>query len=110
MALPSTITLKQNMRVELIGGKYSTEDGLVNGAEGLFRYYTKSNPELIWIEFMDTKVGLLERNKMRCLFTPEIKCSWTPIKRITLQTTNENNISVMRTQFPIQLVCARTIH
>ena len=82
---------------ELIAGNYSIEDGLVNGAEGLFRYYTKNNPGFIWIEFLDTKVGLLERNKMRCLFTPEIKSSWTPIKRITLQTTNENNISVMGT-------------
>ena len=55
---PSTIKLKQNMLVELIVGNYSIEDGLVNGAEGLFRYYTKNNPGFIWIEFLDTKVGL----------------------------------------------------
>ena len=109
-ALPSTIKLKQNMLVELIEGNYSIEHGLVNGAEGLFRYYTKNNPGFIWIEFLDTKVGLLERNKMHHLFTSDIKYSWTPIKRITFQTTTESNSTVMRTQFLIQLACACTIH
>ena len=63
------------MLVEFIAGNYSIEDGLVNGAEGLFRYYTKNNPGFIWIEFLDTKVGLLERNKMHHLFTSDIKYS-----------------------------------
>ena len=47
---------------------------------------------------------------MHRLFTSEIKSSWTPIKRITLQRTTENNSSVMRTQFPIKLAYACTIH
>ena len=47
---------------------------------------------------------------MHHLFTSDIKSSSTPIKRITLQTTTENNSDVMRTQFPIQLACACTIH
>ena len=51
MALPSTIRLKQNMLVELIAGNYSIEDGLVNGAEGLFRYYTKNILALFGLNF-----------------------------------------------------------
>ena len=71
--LPSTITLKKNMFIDLIRGNYSIDDGLVNGAEGLFRHYTQGNPDFIWIEFPDVKIGLKERRKMQHIFRPNIK-------------------------------------
>ena len=37
--LPNEIVLKQDMLVELIGGNVATDDGLVNGAEGIFKQY-----------------------------------------------------------------------
>jgi len=49
--LTSTIAFKQNMFIELIGGNYAIEDGLVNDVEGIFRHYTKGNIDIVWIEF-----------------------------------------------------------
>jgi hypothetical protein len=40
--LPQSIVLKKNMLVELIGGNYLIEDGLVNGTEAIFRHYDKT--------------------------------------------------------------------
>ena len=59
LQLSSTILLKTNMLVELVGGNYSIEDGLVNGAEGVFKYYTQIPTDIVWIEFSDEKSGVL---------------------------------------------------
>ena len=91
------------MLVELVGGNYSIEDGLVNGAEGVFKYYTQIPIDIVWTEFSDEKVGVLAPASMQHLYTPTIMSSWTPIKRITLHITLDNMRNIMRAQFPIQL-------
>jgi len=51
ISLPSTIIIKQNMLVELYAGNYNTNNGLVNGVEGVFKTYTSNNNgfTIVWI-------------------------------------------------------------
>ena len=51
ISLPAQILLKSNMLIELFAGNYNIEDGLVNGADGIFSTYTRNKNELyiIWI-------------------------------------------------------------
>ena len=62
IVLPSKIFMKKYMSVELYAGNYNTQDGLVNGAEGIFKRYTRCNSEydMVWIHFPD---AILEGNK-----------------------------------------------
>ena len=83
---------------------------MVNGAEGVFKYYTQIPTDIVWIEFSDEKFGVLAQASMQHLYTPAIMSRWTPIKRITLHIVLDNKRNIMRAQFPIQLACARTIH
>jgi len=46
ISLPSTITVKQYMLVELYTGNYNSNNGLVNGAEGIFKSYSSNNNRL----------------------------------------------------------------
>lgn len=57
LQFPSSIVLKENMLVELIGRNYNIQDGLVNGVEGIFRGSTTFENGAIWIEFIDPFVG-----------------------------------------------------
>lgn len=82
MCLPTRIVLKQNMLVELIGASYAINDGLVNGADGIFRLYTSGTPDIIWIEFTDTTIGSNQRRTMHHLYRTGIESKWTPITRI----------------------------
>lgn len=38
MQLPNIVVVKWDMLVELIGGNFKVEDGLVNGAKGIFTH------------------------------------------------------------------------
>lgn len=98
------------MLVELYAGNYNTNDGLVNGAEGIFKFY--SSNDVVWIEFSCTDIGKEQRNKYKELYETNILPSWTPILRIAKPLAMSNNKLEMtiRKQFPIQLACARTIH
>jgi len=110
LQLHSTIVLKQNMLIELIEGNYAIEDGLVNGVEGIFRHYTEGKNDIVWIEFADRNVGLIQRTKMQNFFTSNIPQNWTPMTRICRKIRKKNRVNFIRQQFPIQLACARTIH
>ena len=46
IALPIKILVKQNMLVELCAGNYNIEDGLVNGADGVFKKYTRKTKDI----------------------------------------------------------------
>jgi len=53
IALDSTIHVKTNMLIELCARKYSTFDGVVNGASGIFKTSTTHcNKNLIWIKLI----------------------------------------------------------
>ena len=70
------------MLVELIVGNYAISNGLVNDVDGIFRFYTKGEHDIVWIEFVNPAIGILQRASMHHLFTPEIASTWTPITRV----------------------------
>jgi hypothetical protein len=47
------------MLVELYAWNYNIEDGLVNGADGIFKTYIQNNKyvDVVWIEFADKVIG-----------------------------------------------------
>lgn len=110
MCFPTTIVLKQNMLVELIGGNYAINDGLVNGADGIFRLYTSGTPDIVWIEFTDTTIGSKQCQTMHHLYRIGIESKWTPIARICAHVDTRNGSHLIREQFLVQLACACTIH
>ena len=81
ISLPARILVKQNMLVELYAGNYNIEDGLVNGADGIFKAYTRKDNyiDVIWIEFTNLVIGQAQRNKHYKLYEKSIQSSWTPI-------------------------------
>ena len=102
------------MLVELYAGNYNTNDGLVNGAKGIFKSYSSNNnrPDIVWIEFSDPEIGKQQRSKFKQLYAINILPNWTPIFRIekSLAMSPNKLLITIRKQFPIQLACARTIH
>jgi ribonuclease HIII len=56
VGLHITIHIKQNMLVELCAGNCATYNGLVNGANGIFKISTSfHNKAIIWISFPNPK-------------------------------------------------------
>jgi hypothetical protein len=49
---------KKKMLVELCVRNYETFDGLVNGADGIFEYFTKTiSKSFVWIHFHNPQIG-----------------------------------------------------
>jgi len=62
--LHSTLHIKKDMLVELCVGNCATFDGLVNGADGIFKALTTyCEKTIIWIMFQNFKIGTLTRKK-----------------------------------------------
>lgn len=111
--LHHTISLKTNMTVELCAGNHNVQDGLVNGADGIFMATTiVENTKIVWIQFSIPETGSKTRYESFRLYTDNIHRSWTPIKPITKEfQIGKNNFNIItRKQFPIQPASARTIH
>ncbi len=114
ISLPIKILVKKNMLIELCAGNYNIEDGLVNGADGVFKKYTRKTKDIdiIWIDFIDATIGKEQRNTYSQLYDKDVQLTWTPILRIAKPNAiirNKSQVTI-RKQFPIQLACARTIH
>lgn len=107
--LLDTIVLKKGILVELIGGNYSIEDGLVNGSDGLFMHFTSRDIDIVWIDFGNPSIGEFQQKSMDQLYTDAIAKDWTPIPRISRKILIHKKPSI-RQQFPVQVACARTIH
>ncbi len=77
--------VKKNLLVELCVGNYSTHDGLVNGAGGIFQALNKfpNSQEVIWILFNNLKSGQLTRTKNAHFYEHQIHPTWTPIEPIS---------------------------
>ena len=71
------------MIVELCNN-YVIFDGLVNGADGLFKTSTTFNDKsYVWIQFYNTKVGIATRFSHSHLYkSSNIDSTWTPIELI----------------------------
>jgi ATP-dependent exoDNAse (exonuclease V) alpha subunit len=102
------------MLVELCAGNHITHDGLVNGADGIFKDLTSTPESLVWIDFGSPRIGVETRLKYRHVYQrhPNIQSNWTPITQKTagIQIGMNYLHIVSRLQFPIQLATARTIH
>jgi hypothetical protein len=102
------------MLAEFCAGNYSTRDGLVNGADGIFQGSTKifNSQEVIWILFNNLKCGQVTTINNAHLYGHEIHPTWTPIEYISkdIQIGLNSSHIMTRTQFPIQLVATCTIH
>jgi hypothetical protein len=51
---PLQLVLKLDMLVEMYACNYDSQDGLVNGADGILKAYTKTKKvDVLWIKFHD---------------------------------------------------------
>ena len=101
------------MVVELCSN-YVICDGLINGADGLFKTSTMFNAtSYVWIQFYNTKVGIATRFSHSHLYKSyDIDSTWTPIESVAKGIRIGKNQShlIMQIQFLIQLVAGKTIH
>ncbi len=72
--------VKKFMLVELCASNYSTNNGLVNGANGIFQ--ASNSQAVIWILFNNIKSGQLTRTKNAHFYEHKIHLMWTPIQPI----------------------------
>jgi hypothetical protein len=113
VTLPLQLVLKLEMLVEIYAYKYDSQDGLVNGADGILKGYTKTEKvDVLWIRFHELHIGKRQENKLYCLYNSNTKSDWTPVLRISKPISTSGKIGRLkiRKQFPIKLACARTVH
>ena len=107
----TAVGLRNEMTVNV-----DVEDGLVNGAacETKFIQFSSATnkPEIIWVLFDDPEVGSKLRRENKHLYKGNIDPSWTPIKKVAREFTvgRYKCAKIRRSQFPLQLACAKTIH
>jgi hypothetical protein len=71
------------MLVELCVGNYATFDGLVDGADGIFKASTTYCEKIIiWIMFQNSKIDTLIREKYNHYYDNNIESKWTSIESI----------------------------
>jgi hypothetical protein len=89
------------------------EDGLTNGATCVLKKIQYkdniTNPSILWVKFIDNKIGMQWRAKYRCEHTLHGSNTWTPLFAVA-RTFLVNRILVSRKQFPLTPAAARTIH
>jgi hypothetical protein len=111
--LHSTININIYMLVKLCVGNYGTSNGLMNGANGIFKALTTyCEKTIIWIMFQISKIGTLTREKYYLYYYNNIESKWTPIEPIIkdIKVGKSHSFIITRIQFPIQLIVVRTIH
>jgi hypothetical protein len=111
--LPLQLVLKLDMLVEIYACNYDSQDGLVNGADGILKGYTKTKKlDVLWIKFHEPHIGNRQANKLAYLYNSNTASDWTPILRISkpVSTSTKTGRLKIRKQFPIKLACARTVH
>ena len=117
--LASVLSIALDDRVE-VSQNIAVRDGLTNGAAGT----VKKLPEItdntdsltaagvVWVLFDEQGVGEKMRSNRKRLYNPQINKAWTPIepqmKRI--QISRRTEITATRTQFPLRIAAAKTIH
>jgi hypothetical protein len=77
---PSQLILKFDMLVEIYACNYDSQDGLVNGVDGIIKAYTKTdNIDVLWIKFHDSLIGHRQANKLAYLYNSDTPHNWTPV-------------------------------
>ena len=90
------------------------QDGIMNGAECCIKYiqpqaHDSTFPAIVWVQFEDSCVGKLQRQKYSYLQNTHILQDWTPIfaqKRSFLI----KDVWVTCVQFPLQQHIPYTLH
>ncbi len=98
--------------VELCVSNHATSDGLVNGADDIFKASTTyCEKTIIWIMFYNSKIGTLTRIFFH-YYDNNIVSKWTPIEFIIkdIRVGKSQSFIITRIQFSIQLAIAKTIH
>jgi hypothetical protein len=100
------------MLVELYVGNYATSDGLVNGADDIFKTSTYCEKTIMWTMFQNFKIGTLIREKYNHYYNNNTESKWTLIEPIIkdIKIGKSQSFIITRIQFPIQLVVAKIIH
>ena len=111
IALEDRIEISQNIRVK---------DGLTNGAAGQVMKIPQpaDNTDsmivdgIVWILFDEEDIGMETRAKNKKRYERDIQQSWTPItpEMKKMQISSRTSITATRTQFPIRISAAKTIH
>ena len=107
----TAVGLRNEMTVNV-----DVEDGLVNGAACETKHIEFSSAtnkaEVIWVLFQDPQIGSKLRRECKHMYKRNIDPSWTPVKKVSKEfpVGRYNCAEIRRTQFPIQLACAKTIH
>jgi hypothetical protein len=71
------------MLVEIYACNYDSQDGLVNGADGIIKAYTKiDKADVLWIKFYDLHIGHRQATRLASLYSIDISPEWIPILRI----------------------------
>ena len=116
MGLPKVYQTAVGLRNELTVN-LDIVDGLVNGAVGTTKAISyldvnQTVPSIIWILFDDVTIGSERRRNFRNIYSADLDNLWTPIAPIARQFTvgKYKNAKIQRTQFPLQLACAKTVH
>ena len=112
--LPYQLNIKEGLLYDLTAN-VDVEDGMVNGAECHVRYIEKNPanktfPKCIWIEFIDSAIGRNLRRIWNTRTNLKVSNTWTPLLSIQRSFTVRRNQKVIRTQFPLQLAVAHTVH
>lgn len=70
-----------------------------------------NTPSILWVHYARNEVGRHTRTTYQSYYTDDINPEWTPVFAIqrTLYITRKH-IIVCRTQFPLRLATAKTIH
>jgi hypothetical protein len=111
--LPLQLVLKLEMLVEIYACNYDSQDGLVNGADGILKGYMKTEKlDVLWIKFHESHIGKRQASKLAYLYNSNIASDWTPILRISepVSTLAKTGRLKIRKQFMIKLLCARIVH
>jgi hypothetical protein len=76
--LPLQLVLKLGMLVEIYACNYDSQDGLVNGADGILKAYTnKDEVDVLWVKFHDPHIGHRQANKLAYLYNSNTSRDWT---------------------------------
>ena len=92
-----------------------TADGLINGAICTLKYIDFSHsvkpniPSILWVQFEDDNVGVLQRNEYKWYYSDAIDVSWTPIFTQFRETVVRNS-RVIHAQYPLVPATAVTVH
>jgi hypothetical protein len=78
--LPLQLVLKVDILVEIYACNYDSQDGLVNGADGILKGYTKTKKlDVLWIKFHESHIVHRQENKLYYLYNSNTTSNWTPI-------------------------------